>query len=179
MMGERAFFKLRVAEGQEAEYVERHKNVWPEVQADLESAGVQEMSIWMRGREVFLMMVCDDYKAATAALDASPKSIEWEKWMAPMLETGAGGEYDPAAAYPDGLPEVFRWQAMASASSTPLGLRHHADQVSHDQWLAMTAPEPVLEPDLPIVDAHHHLWDKHPVRAAVRPRPCRPWRCCC
>ncbi len=29
------------------------------------------------------------------------------------------------------------------------------------EWLALQAPEPILEPALPIVDAHHHLWD-HP-----------------
>jgi predicted TIM-barrel fold metal-dependent hydrolase len=26
-------------------------------------------------------------------------------------------------------------------------------------WLARTAPEPVLDPELAIVDTHHHLWD--------------------
>ena len=29
---------------------------------------------------------------------------------------------------------------------------------THDDWLARTV-EPVLEPDLPICDPHHHLWD--------------------
>jgi predicted TIM-barrel fold metal-dependent hydrolase len=28
-----------------------------------------------------------------------------------------------------------------------------------EAWLAKAAAEPVLEPELPIVDAHHHLWD--------------------
>lgn len=28
-----------------------------------------------------------------------------------------------------------------------------------ENWLARETPEPVLEPDLPIVDPHHHLWD--------------------
>ena len=27
-----------------------------------------------------------------------------------------------------------------------------------DEWLARAAAEPVLEPDLPIIDTHHHLW---------------------
>ena len=34
--------------------------------------------------------------------------------MAPIMETGEGDEYDPAHAYPDGLPEVFRWEAPAA-----------------------------------------------------------------
>ncbi len=32
------------------------------------------------------------------------------------------------------------------------------------RWLALTPREPALEPELPIIDAHHHLWD---VRAAA------------
>ena len=28
-----------------------------------------------------------------------------------------------------------------------------------DAWLAKSPQEPVIEPDLPIVDTHHHLWD--------------------
>ncbi len=28
-----------------------------------------------------------------------------------------------------------------------------------ESWLAHEPPEPVLEPELPIVDPHHHLWD--------------------
>jgi hypothetical protein len=37
-MPERAFFKLLVKEGHEQEYIDRHKAVWPEVQADLQGA---------------------------------------------------------------------------------------------------------------------------------------------
>jgi hypothetical protein len=28
-----------------------------------------------------------------------------------------------------------------------------------ERWLNQEVPEDVLEPDLPIVDPHHHLWD--------------------
>ena len=31
--------------------------------------------------------------------------------------------------------------------------------VPDEAWLAKQAQEPILEPDLPIVDPHHHLWD--------------------
>jgi predicted TIM-barrel fold metal-dependent hydrolase len=29
-----------------------------------------------------------------------------------------------------------------------------------EAWLARAAPEPVLDPELPIVDPHHHLWQR-------------------
>lgn len=38
---------------------------------------------------------------------------------------------------------------MTAAAPDPLG-----------DWLARTPPEPILDPDLPIVDPHHHLWDR-------------------
>ena len=29
-----------------------------------------------------------------------------------------------------------------------------------ESWLARQQPEPILDPDLPIIDTHHHLWDR-------------------
>jgi predicted TIM-barrel fold metal-dependent hydrolase len=29
-----------------------------------------------------------------------------------------------------------------------------------EAWLARQPPEPILEPELPIIDTHHHLWDR-------------------
>jgi predicted TIM-barrel fold metal-dependent hydrolase len=40
---------------------------------------------------------------------------------------------------------------------TRFGRIHAPDEA----WLATRPPEPVLEPDLPIVDTHHHLWDRN------------------
>jgi predicted TIM-barrel fold metal-dependent hydrolase len=36
-----------------------------------------------------------------------------------------------------------------------------------DRWLAQETPEAVLEPELPIVDPHHHLWDHRPVSSLL------------
>ncbi len=41
------------------------------------------------------------------------------------------------------------------AAPTPFGRIFKPDE----EWLAKSSPEPVLEPELPIVDTHHHLWD--------------------
>src|SRR6185436_2514635 len=29
-----------------------------------------------------------------------------------------------------------------------------------EAWLAKQPPEPILEPGLPIIDTHHHLWER-------------------
>src|ERR671922_1214474 len=46
------------------------------------------------------------------------------------------------------------------------GLRM-ASQATNADWLALTVEAP-LEPDLPICDPHHHLWDFRPTRVAPR-----------
>lgn len=40
------------------------------------------------------------------------------------------------------------------------------EQAGHSAWLN-TVVEEALEPDLPIVDAHHHIWYNHPSRKEV------------
>ena len=39
---------------------------------------------------------------------------------------------------------------------TQFGRIHPPDEA----WLAQNPPEPILEPDLPIIDTHHHLWHR-------------------
>ena len=45
--------------------------------------------------------------------------------------------------------------ARNPAGPTPYGRIFKPDET----WLARAASEPVIDPDLPIVDTHHHLWD--------------------
>src|SRR5499427_2847244 len=44
-----------------------------------------------------------------------------------------------------------------STRPTQFGRIHAPDEA----WLAGQPPEPILEPDLPIIDTHHHLWDRN------------------
>ena len=53
---ERIAFVMKAREGQEEEYIRRHKEVWSEVLADMKKAGVHRMSIFMQGRKLFLYM---------------------------------------------------------------------------------------------------------------------------
>jgi predicted TIM-barrel fold metal-dependent hydrolase len=44
----------------------------------------------------------------------------------------------------------------APARPTQFGRIHAPDEA----WLGRNSPESILEPDLPIIDTHHHLWDR-------------------
>jgi L-fuconolactonase len=46
------------------------------------------------------------------------------------------------------MAEPFVYRGGAHRDNAPLG-----------QWPAGQEPEPVPEPDLPIMDPHHHFWD--------------------
>ena len=108
---QRVAFVMQVKPGQEEEYARRHREVWPQVEADLKRAGVHRMSIFMFGRQLFLYMEVEDYAAACEVLESSPESVRWEEYMAPIMENAGGEEYDPANPYPEGLPEVYFWEA--------------------------------------------------------------------
>ncbi len=43
-----------------------------------------------------------------------------------------------------------------SRRPTQFGRIHAPDET----WLATQPPEPILEPELPIIDTHHHLWER-------------------
>jgi L-rhamnose mutarotase len=108
---ERVAFVMKAKAGYEEEYVRRHKEVWPKVLSDMKKAGVHKMSIFMQGRELFLYMEVENYAEAARVLEDSPESARWEEYMTPIMENAAGEAYDPNNAYPDGLPEVFYWEA--------------------------------------------------------------------
>ena len=110
---QRVAFVMHVKEGQEAEYVRRHREVWPQVLADLERAGVEQMNIFMVGRQLFLYMEVDDYADAERILGECPESVRWEAYMEPIMEDAGGQTYDPENPYPDSLPEVFFWRKGA------------------------------------------------------------------
>src|SRR3954447_2141335 len=54
-----------------------------------------------------------------------------------------------------GLGSLFAGGERPAARPRQFGRIYRPDEA----WLARAEPEPVLEPDLPIIDTHHHLWD--------------------
>jgi L-rhamnose mutarotase len=101
-MTQRTAFVLRVRPDKIDEYVEAHKNVWPELLAALRAAGIRNYSIYRNGNEMFGYFESDDPAAAAAHLEMQDIHTRWQDAMAGLLEDRV-----PDAGPPT-LEEIFR-----------------------------------------------------------------------
>ena len=101
-MTQRSAFILRVRPDKIDEYVEAHRNVWPEMLAALRDAGIRNYSIFRHGNQMFGYFESDDLEAAASHLKAQPVNARWQDAMAGLLE-----ERVPDAG-PPRLEEIFR-----------------------------------------------------------------------
>jgi len=100
---ERVAFRMRVKEGQEAEYQLRHFSVWPEMLRALKTAGCSNYSIFMSGRDLFAYMEVDDFERFKHELSANSDSQRWEAGIAPIMDQAI----QPETGFHEVLPEVF------------------------------------------------------------------------
>jgi L-rhamnose mutarotase len=101
-MTQRSAFVLRVRPNKIDEYLEAHRNVWPEMLEAIRAAGIRNYTIFRHGNEMFGYFETDDLQAAGAYLAAQEVNARWQGAMAELLE-----ERVPDAGPPE-LPEVFR-----------------------------------------------------------------------
>ena len=103
-MAQRVAFRLRVKEEKLEEYKRLHREVWPELLADMRAASIRNYSIFARGPELFGYLECDDWDAAVAALARSEANRRWQERMTEYLATPV----DPDQPEPlELLDEVF------------------------------------------------------------------------
>ena len=101
-MTQRSAFVLKVRADRIDEYVEAHRNVWPEMLAALREAGIRNYTIFRHGNEMFGYFEADDVEAAAAYMEAQEVNARWQDAMADLLE-----ERVPDAGPPT-LGEIFR-----------------------------------------------------------------------
>jgi L-rhamnose mutarotase len=99
---QRSAFVLRVRPDRVDEYVEAHRNVWPEMLDALRGAGISNYTIFRDGNRVFGYFEAADLEAAERYLARQEISHRWQDAMAELLE-----ERVPDGGPPP-LPEVFR-----------------------------------------------------------------------
>jgi L-rhamnose mutarotase len=99
---ERNAFVLHVRPDKIDEYVEAHRQVWPEMLDALRGAGIRNYTIFRNGNQVFGYFEADDLDHAAAFLDRQEICTRWQDSMAKLLE-----ERVPDAG-PPALEQIFR-----------------------------------------------------------------------
>lgn len=73
-----------------AAYRRHHERVWPEVLRSLREAGVEQMDIYLLGRQLVMVVELSDgldFRHAFAAhMASSPRVAEWERLMKSLQE---------------------------------------------------------------------------------------------
>lgn len=82
-----------VKSGSQSAYVEAHKpgNLWPEVIADTQSAGISNYTGYIGGPEGRLVVgyfETPDLRATEEALAASDANTRWAQKIVPLMESG-------------------------------------------------------------------------------------------
>ena len=101
-MVQRSAFLLRVRPEKVDEYIEAHRNLWPEMLEALRAAGIRNYSIFRAGNEMFGYFESDDLERAAEYLAAQDVSSRWQDAMAELLEERVPDRGPPA------LEEIFR-----------------------------------------------------------------------
>ena len=83
---ERVCLVYELRDGAEAEYEERHRDVWPEMLALLDDAGISDYSIFRRGTTLMCFMKANpDFATASAMLARSGIQQRWTRSLADLF----------------------------------------------------------------------------------------------
>jgi L-rhamnose mutarotase len=99
----RLAFKMKLFPGQEAEYKKRHDEIWPELQALLKEAGIQDYSIFLDESTGTLFSVFNVTDPEN--LDTLPQQEVMKRWWSQMANIMESHEDNSPVSFP--LKEVF------------------------------------------------------------------------
>ena len=71
--------------GCEQEYIKRHDEIWPEMTAVLNEAGIHNYTIWLDQTDLFGYYETDDLEKAARIQAESPVVDRWNQFMSDIL----------------------------------------------------------------------------------------------
>ncbi|MGW6196368.1 L-rhamnose mutarotase [Kribbella sp. NPDC055110] len=105
-------FCLQVRPDRLDEYVERHRDVWPEMQAALWNSGWHNYSLFLRDDGLLIGYVeSEDLEAAQKAMAATEVNSRWQAQMTEFFTGIDGRRPDESFLL---LPEIFHLTAFDS-----------------------------------------------------------------
>lgn len=110
---QRVCFQLQVKPARMAEYVERHRAVWPEMLQAIADAGRRNYSLFLREDGLLIgYYETDDDAESARRLAADPRTAAWEEQAADFFESLPGARPDQGAPH---LREVFHLEDQLAA----------------------------------------------------------------
>ena len=101
---ERFAWKARLLPGMKREYIRRHDEIWPEMTALLNEAGIHNYTIWNIGDELFGYYEAEQGAAFADRIQAeSPVVARWGEYMQDVMVM----EHGPAAGATRPMEQVF------------------------------------------------------------------------
>ena len=84
----RVAFKMHLNEGQKAEYIKRHNEIWPELKTLLKEAGISEYSIFL-DEDTNTLFAFQKVSGEGGSQDLGQTEIvkKWWKYMADIMKT--------------------------------------------------------------------------------------------
>jgi L-rhamnose mutarotase len=83
---QRICFLMEIIPGHEREYERRHDEIWPELVAELQRAGVRNYTLFRRGLTVIAYAECHpDAATAFAKVGATDVNRRWAEWFTDVL----------------------------------------------------------------------------------------------
>ena len=67
-----------------SEYKKYHEKIWPEITKSIQSAGIENLEIYLTGNRLFMIMEVNEsfsFERKTAIDSENPKVQEWERLM--------------------------------------------------------------------------------------------------
>ena len=101
---QRIAFKMKIKPEKVEEYIEAHRHVPTNLIELYRSAGIRNLTVFLRGAELFLCLECDDFQAAQNRLENHPAEKRWQAQMAELLDTDTDLQPGEGLAF---LKEVF------------------------------------------------------------------------
>jgi len=79
-------FKQKIKKDKVKEYVEAHKEAWPELLKTMNVSGIENMVIWIDNNEIYLYAIANDFDKAYSKLAQTNVFQKWLDEMTPLLE---------------------------------------------------------------------------------------------
>ncbi len=105
---ERLALVYKLKPGKKDEYIKAHQEIWPEITKGMKYAGCHEMTIFIRGNQLFLYALIDDIEQFNKKRAQDPQFQKWNAWMHELI-VSPYDEDEPSAFAP--LTEVWRFNA--------------------------------------------------------------------